>query len=96
MSFSVICNVDYQVVSNSPWITVSTGHLGMYNVTCDAPINESREANITIHISGSNYTLDIPVLQEGTCTGDCGPGCTWDPVDCRCEDENGNPDNCGQ
>ena len=89
-SLLVNCNADWTLTTSNPWISISDYH-GLKLITVNQATNESREGKVTVRISGSNYTLDIPVIQEGTCTGDCPEGCSWDPLDCRCEDENGEP-----
>ncbi|MEM6816763.1 MAG: hypothetical protein AAF600_20635, partial [Bacteroidota bacterium] len=87
----VVSSSSFRVSDNQAWISTSVSGTTL-TVEVDAhPGGTLRPGKVTIR---KGYcTASIFISQEGP-SETCADGCHWDPVDGRCEDENGDPEKC--
>ncbi len=91
-SVSLTGSATYSVSDNRSWITTSkSGN----TVTVSVGSTVSTRSG-TVTVTGAGGCTDTIAITQNGPSNSCPFGCTWDPVDERCEDTNGNPNTCGQ
>ncbi|MEO1253299.1 MAG: PKD domain-containing protein, partial [Bacteroidota bacterium] len=81
----------FSVSHNRSWISISNKTSSSFRINVSNNGSPSSRSG-TVTVSGSSgCSRTITVTQQANSSNSCLPGCTWDPIDNRCEDVSGFP-----